>query len=201
MLNKRNVTIAALALMTALSVSCNKKQKGNSGTESTNTSTPPPTTGAASTVTMSGSLALSLGEGSSLNLTTATYNLYCVTFEETPKACKGDIAGAGDFSFACEGFVGRAFGCFLRDGVKTLGAVEFGEDSQLLAGSGDLVFNMVYNSETGSIKAEIDKEKSSALSDEALAAYKDFLDNNKTTMADLTGNWEIKPDCSKNPEM
>lgn len=203
----RSKNIVRWMLLAAIAVGCSKvkvpgqAKEDDSSSGSTDTNAPPPATGEASTVSMSGTLALAMDSETALRLTAASYNLYCVTFEDAPKACKGDIAADGKFGFACEGFVGRAFGCFFRDGAKTLGTVEFGEDSQVVAGAGNLVFNMVFNPETGTIKAVIDVAASSALSDEALAPFKEFLANNKTEMADLTGNWEIKPDCTKNAEM
>jgi hypothetical protein len=199
----RATSIAAMTLAGLAAFSCGKKEGGDSS-QSSGTGGKPPETGEASTVSMSGNLALTTSDAAATEvaaLTQDSYNLYCVTFEETPKACKGDIGADGKFAFSCEGFVGRAFGCFLRNGSKTLGTVEFGEESQLLAGAGNLVFAMVFNPETGSIKATIDVAASSSLSEEALAAFKDYIEQNKTQMADLTGNWEIKPDCSKNPEM
>jgi hypothetical protein len=124
------------------------------------------------------------------------YSIYCTTFETNPSACAATVTD-GVFDKSCENYAGKTFGCFLREGLKTLTTIEFGGNTSLVTGAGALVSKITYDSDTGLARAKIDEEMSSALAPDAIAAAMKAQGVETTTLPVMTGLW--KTDCVNSP--
>lgn len=154
---------------------------------------------------LAGSLNL-IGSGNGANLTgpsfglaaTDGYDIYCVTFEDDPLACKAEIDSAGAFDKTCADYAGKAFGCFLRKDNKTVGDIVFDqggdedEDSQLVAGAGTLKVAVNFDPELGVATAVVDKEASSALAADKIAEMKAIKGADDTSLPNMTGTYAIE---------
>lgn len=148
-------------------------------------------------IVLQGALNL-LGSSASASLSLAAddYDIYCVTFEDAPSACRAEIL-AGEFNQTCVDYAGKAFGCFLRQDNRTVGDIVFDtgdsgdKDSQLVAGAGTLKVAINFDAETGMASAKVDTAASTALSTEKLDEVKAALGVSTTTVPTLTGTWTM----------
>jgi hypothetical protein len=186
------LTAAVAMVMSASTITaCGKKKSGGAAAPAANTD-----------ITLAGSLSLaSTSTSLSLtnNLATDGYDIYCVTFEDTPKADKATVAASGAFGDVMEGFAGKAFGCFLRKDNKTVSDIVFDKsdslggdtDSSLLAGAGALKVNIAYDADTGSATAVVDMAQSDSLNADKVAAAKVAVASTDTTVPNMTGTWNM----------
>jgi hypothetical protein len=153
-----------------------------------------------SDIVMSGSLVIG-GEGTALSLASEDYSLFCVTFENEPIGFSVATENDGtqySFNQTLPDAAGRPFGCFLRKAGVTKSTVEFSGGSTMLAGGGELVFDINYDPDTQLSTARVDVSKSSALYPEAVAAAKTDRGAIATSLGDLTGRYNVT--CDADPE-
>lgn len=182
----------------ALGACGGKSKKSSSGGGGGGDKQNPVTTPADNDLVLSGALTLLGTSGSTtLALTGDSYDVYCVTFEDDPAACKAVIDSDGKFNETCEDYAGKAFGCFLRKNNKTVGDIVFDQggsgdaDSQLVAGAGTLKISLNFDPELGVATAVVDKVASSALAADKVAAAKSAAKLSETTVPTLTGNYKL----------
>jgi hypothetical protein len=84
-------------------------------------------------------------------------------------AAAGCAASGVTFGDCCLGFAEVHFGCFLRNGEKTLASIAFDTGPTLYVHQGELRFDVDYDPKTGIAKAVVD-QSSSAFDADALAA-------------------------------
>lgn len=142
--------------------------------------------------------------------TCPTYNVFCVTYEDTPQAAKGDLNDQCEFNVTLKNASNVAFGCFIRQGTKTLGtmAVESQDEtamngdakqSEALSFSKDAKLGTIsFNPDTGS--AVIKKEQiQSADGSKEIPLLK--VEAPKESIVDFSGTWKIAAiEAAKLPE-
>lgn len=188
--------LISMILSVSLFFGCGKKSSSDSSSSSSGDTSD-------SSLTLQGSLdvsaaaSLALAEGiddKSFDLAASSYDIYCVTFEETPKACKATVTD-NKFVKECsadgEELAGKSFGCFLRQDNVTLGSVAFDigateNESSMALAAGKFIFNVSLSSD-GTVTAVVDTENA----ENTAYAKKDTVSGDKTTLASLTGEWEL----------
>jgi hypothetical protein len=199
---KRSLNLGVTVLAVVALSACGGKSKKSSGGGTTtppDTTTPGTETPVDNDLVLSGALNL-LGSSTSTALALAgdSYDVYCVTFEDDPAACKAVIDGDGKFNKTCEDYAGKAFGCFLRKNNKTVGDIVFDqggtsdEESQLVAGAGELKISLNFDPELGVATAVVDTAASSALAPEKVAAAKTAANVSVTSVPNMTGNYALE---------
>jgi hypothetical protein len=202
---KRSLRSGITAGMTVLAVVALGACGGSKSKKGSNPTTTPPPAGPSgggevdNDLVLSGALTL-LGGPSTTALALAgdTYDVYCVTFEDDPAACKAAIDGEGNFNETCQDYAGKAFGCFLRKNNKTVGDIVFDQggtadaESQLVAGAGTIKFKLNFDPELGVATAVVDTTASSALAADKVAAAKSAAKLTETRVPTLTGKYALE---------
>lgn len=167
--------LLGLALILGLTQGCGGSSSSGDDSTSAATSTDDSSSSGSSddstTISLTGSLSLTSSSSSNLALADSSsldsYWLKCVTLDLTnANACIDQLDSNGAFELTCDGFKGKAFGCFILTGTDasslTIAGVLNSSDLAMNGSTSTASMGLTFDPSTGSVGISAFEQKDSA---------------------------------------